>query len=357
MASSTNNTNAWSDAWQNAQQQYWDTWQKSYAQLLESMGQQNGDGSAAFNPWQQAQKQWEAMLKIYMPPGEQDNVSERMTALGQSYLAVGQAFWEALEQARQAADQGQNWQSLLAEAFSKFGQAWPAAPMPQGKEWPLENAASLWQLPIDTWKRVAEYFSLAPGFMHDGLGNMPKGFFDWWISIPPLGYTRERQAQLQHWGSLSMQYLQAVQDYISVLGEVSKRAIDILGEKIAAASEEQEGVSSLRHVFNLWIDSGEEAYAEYVAKPEFSNLQAQQVNALMRLKQHEQQMIEQVMSTLNMPTRREVDTTHRRVHELRRELRKLESKIESLVEANGIADMEAETKKAASPNSGDSHHV
>jgi hypothetical protein len=87
-------------------------------------------------------------------------------------------------------------------------------------------------------------------------------------------------------------------------------------------------LDGLRAVYDLWIDCGEEAYAEMVATPEFPQLQAELVNALMRMKRHEQLMVEEVMTALNVPTRREIDTTHKRVYELQRQLRQLRDAVE-----------------------------
>jgi len=94
------------------------------------------------------------------------------------------------------------------------------------------------------------------------------------------------------------------------------------------AMKEDESLDGLRAVYDLWVDCGEEAYAEMVATPEFPQLQADMVNALMRMKRHEQLMVEEVMTALNVPTRGEIDTTHKRVYELQRQLRQLQDAAE-----------------------------
>ena len=67
--------------------------------------------------------------------------------------------------------------------------------------------------------------------------------------------------------------------------------------------------------------------------PDFPHLQAQMVNALMRLKRHEQTMMDEVMTALNMPTRRELDTTHQRVHGLQQQLGALQDAMENVAPA------------------------
>jgi Tfp pilus assembly protein FimV len=67
------------------------------------------------------------------------------------------------------------------------------------------------------------------------------------------------------------------------------------------------------------------------------------VNALMRLKRHEQLMIDEAMTVVNVPTRRELDTTHKRVHRLQQQLRTLQDTVENL------APMEAESASNPAP--------
>jgi hypothetical protein len=99
-----------------------------------------------------------------------------------------------------------------------------------------------------------------------------------------------------------------------------------------------ESLGGLRAAYDLWIDCGEAAYAETLATPEFPALQAELVNALMRLKRHEQRMLEEVMTGMNMPTRQELDTSHKRVYELRRELRELQARMQGMDSINELRD-------------------
>ena len=72
-------------------------------------------------------------------------------------------------------------------------------------------------------------------------------------------------------------------------------------------------------------------------------------------------MLEQAMAALNMPTRREVDTTHRRVHHLQRQLHALTARLEAVENganaepkrANGVKKV---TKKpVVEPDGGQGH--
>lgn len=361
MAPPPETPNQWYENWQESQQQYWQAWQQACEQLFSQTGDE-GDSQVGDNPWAKAIEQYQHIQQSWIG-ADGGELYAKVLDLGKTYLSIGETFWQTLNQASTSASKGGDWQSLVTDAYKNLLQAFRSADTGFDPNLYINPAvASLWSLPVDTWQRVAHYFSAAPGDLHKGLNISdsqtgaagPKNGFAWWLSMPAVGYTREWQTQYQQWGELSQQYIRAMQDYILMLGEVSKRAVDILSDKLSQLSNEKKPADSMRAIYDLWVDSGEEAYAEFVAKPEFSNLQAQQVNALMRLKQHEQRMIEQTMATLNMPTRSELDTTHRRVHQLQRELRKLETKFAQFDEAssprNGSAKGKTKKEQASKKN-------
>ncbi|MDQ3731071.1 MAG: class III poly(R)-hydroxyalkanoic acid synthase subunit PhaE, partial [Pseudomonadota bacterium] len=89
-------------------------------------------------------------------------------------------------------------------------------------------------------------------------------------------------------------------------------------------------IESLREVHNLWIDSCEQAYANYVVTDKYVGVYGRLVNSVMALKRHGTMMVDQVLSAMNMPTRSEVDTLHRRLQETRRESKVLRAELDSL---------------------------
>jgi class III poly(R)-hydroxyalkanoic acid synthase PhaE subunit len=168
------------------------------------------------------------------------------------------------------------------------------------------------------------------------------------LSLPPVGYTREWQEQAQEWVQHYMDYARALQDFMRLLGTVGQRATELFSERLAAQFREGASLEGLRAAYNLWIDCGEEAYAEQVANTEFPLLQADMINALMRMKRHEQQMLEEVMTALNMPTRSEMDTTHKRIYDLQQQVCCLQDALE---ENGGAGTETAKPRKPATKKS------
>ncbi|MGD2137689.1 MAG: class III poly(R)-hydroxyalkanoic acid synthase subunit PhaE [Gammaproteobacteria bacterium] len=320
----------WARAWLDAQQQYLDAWLKLSRQDSAWPTAAAPFGGAGFNPWAESLQQWSKLFAQGLSRDNRD-VNSRLFDLGKSYLGMGESFWRLLQQGNDATCAA-DWQELLQNALGQIGKGFPLS---GGDTDPWPGFAGLWGLPLNTWQRMACSFSPFPGEMEKALrgtqGLQPGAASraaGQYLSLPPVGYTREWQEQFQEWTRLYLEYTQAMQHFAQLLGRVLQRAIELFRGKMTTVIKEGESLGGLRAVYDLWIDCGEEAYAEMVATPEFPRLQAELVNALMRMKRHEQLMVEEVLTALNMPTRREMDTTHARVYELQRQLRGLRDALE-----------------------------
>lgn len=103
-------------------------------------------------------------------------------------------------------------------------------------------------------------------------------------------------------------------------------------------------VDSLKALYDLWVDAVEEAYAEIALSDEFREAYAAQGNTQMRVRQLQQQQVEQWCREIGLPTRSEVATLGQRLQELRRELRRMQAA------GRGMADdVSVKTSKPRSP--------
>jgi class III poly(R)-hydroxyalkanoic acid synthase PhaE subunit len=331
-------SDAWSKVWMDAQKQYMDAWMQ-----LSQPGRQWPGVQAPFAPagpglWSEPMQQWARLLTQALPQGNQP-ASSRLFDLGKSYLGMGETFWRLLqEQGKEFAGQENDWVEAMKRAISSVC----AGPEGGGKAAdPWSGFATFWGLPVNTWQRFACSFSPFPGELEKALrpdgGAVPSDLtrtVRQMLSMPPVGYTREWQEQAQEWVQLYLEYAKAMQDFAQLLGKVSQRAAELFGQKLAAQLKEGKPLENLRAAYNLWIDCGEQAYGEVLATPDFPHLQAQMVNALMRLKRHEQAMMDETMTAMNMPTRRELDTSHKRVHDLLQQVNRIQDALENLTTAD-----------------------
>ena len=338
MAGFAQSSDAWSQAWLDMQKQYMDVWLK-LGRPQQAMPWEPGNfpfAAAGGNPWTNSFEQWSKLFGQNLPKSASD-VSTRLFELGKSYLGMSESFWKLLQQGKDASDWAGDWQRTLQENFKQLceGQLFSA-----GAADPWSGFASLWGLPLSNWQRMACAFSPFPGEMEKALreDRVPETSAmtraaRHFPAVPAVGYTRE----WQDWSRLSVEYMHTVRDFAALLNKVLQRALELFGQRVKEKTLGGESFEGLRPLYDLWIDCGEEAYAEQVATPEFPHLQAEMVNALMRMKRHEQMVVEEIMTALNMPTRREMDTTHKRVHELQRQVRQLQDALEERTETQSEA--------------------
>src|SRR5690606_33820757 len=116
-------------------------------------------------------------------------------------------------------------------------------------------------------------------------------------------------------------------------------------------------IETPRALFDLWIDAAEEAYAGIALSEEFRQVYGRMVDAQMRLRAGMQRPVEQMCSTLGMPTRTEVDAAHREIVELERALRRLRDAVEGGPMPAAPAAPRDGARRAAKAQSGASKSV
>ncbi len=156
-----------------------------------------------------------------------------------------------------------------------------------------------------------------------------------WLRLPAFGAGREQQERLQALAQALVEYDEANSAYSALMLKASQRAFILFEDKLAAREEPGRQIETPRALFDLWIDAAEEAYAEIALSQEFSQAYGQLVDAQMRVRGGLQDQVEQVCSTLGMPTRTDVDAAHRKIVELERALRRLRDAVEGGPGAGG----------------------
>ena len=122
-------------------------------------------------------------------------------------------------------------------------------------------------------------------------------------SLELLGRLAQLQGELaKHWSEIATT---AAQRFIARLGTVP-----------GAPATPQEALK----LYELWVNSAEEAYAATVHKEEFARLQAELANTSAALLAEQRQQAETLVRAFGLPTRNEVDALYTQLKELRAQL-------------------------------------
>lgn len=266
----------WMDQWLAAQRQLWDS-------ML--AGRPAAAPPPPSSPFLQA-------FGSALPESSRD-VAARMLEFGESYFGVTRQAWKALEAAQGAsaaqADLARQLDSLKTQFIQGFAQVFPG----------MSSAG-------------APAPGSAPG------------------SMPALGPARERQQAAERLARAAARYQQAFAAFTALLARVSSGAVERLAQRLSEGAGTGQAPGSLRAVYDLWVECGEQAYAAAAHTPEFSKAQAELNEALLDLRREQQRQVEDWARALDLPTRAEVNTLIKRVNTLRRRMRELEEELEQL---------------------------
>ncbi len=266
-------------------------------------------------PWSESLELWWQTLAPSIPP---DN-----HAIFQKFIAQGQSYFRFTEQLLQISqnlsshsevtltDWEQLWEKTIANLKNSFTDIFQ-----QDKK----GRGCFWEMPLDNWQQTVSSLS-----MRSSGPEKINQEFERLLSLPGIGYTQKWQCHLQERTRLWMNYQKALDEYVSVFRKIGMRTIDLFQNKILALSIQGRTLDSLRAVYDLWVDCGEEAYANVVSRQDFGEVNAQLINAFMTWKQHESTLLDELLNFLNIPTRPEFDTITLRMQQMRREFRTRQS--------------------------------
>ncbi len=281
--------------------QYWNAWGQAM--------RQGGLGIAAPQPagqWQQAVDWWSQL----MPSGP----SQANDAVARFNQQASQWFGQMQQVAAQFAGQD--------NSASEIGQAWRRAmgadadnPFP-GMLFPDMFKAMRGQGAhgLDEWlDQVKPYLE---GFQHQSQR---------WQQLPAFGQYREHQERWQALQLAQQNYQQQTEAFNALMMKCAQRAFDVFEDKLTAHEEPGRQLTSARALFDLWIDSAEQAYADIALSAEFREVYGTLTNAQMRLRAAIQLEVEHLTGLFGMPTRTEIDSAHRKIADLERALRRAAS--------------------------------
>lgn len=327
----------WSKDWQAMQRQYWNAWSDATRNSV-------GEMPSASTPWHEGIDQWSQM---FSGSGKQSESTERVLGSAKAYVAMMQSLLSTATGKNADGQAFQTWIEAMRNGFNLPGmdaamQNNPLASMLSGISGPG----------VQGFDQLSAVF--APMLEQARAENLS------WLRIPAFGYSREQDEEKQQALLAFADYQRALRQYNALILKSSQLSFGILETKLAERAEPGRQIESMRALYDLWVDAAEEAYAQVASSEEFRKAYGELVDAQMRVRASMQKQVERVSVDLGMPTRTELNSVHRRLHDLRRgrgdastpagtdadELRQLRDEVEALKRALGTGNKVAAAKSA-----------
>jgi len=300
----------------------WDAWQQ-----LSQLG--TGQPAPRKDPWSEALDQWWKAVSPAAPDPVQGFYNQ-LIEQGKAFIRTSESLRRNLTPQGGRTD-AEGWASTIDASLGGLRDLFTQGSKDNRDA--LHQMFSFWELPVDTWQRCA---SVLCGFPGDALGafkpvgdlgdlgdgtEMFQEQVERFLSAPGLGYTREHQEQHQTFMRVLLAYQTALQEYNEQFTKIAVNSVERFRTRLTEKGSEDEAISTLRGLYDLWVDVCEEVYAEQVFTDEYTEAHGKLINSLMEVKMNGRTMVDEAVGTFGLPTRREVDSIEQRLQELYREVR------------------------------------
>lgn len=175
--------------------------------------------------------------------------------------------------------------------------------------------------PLRLWQSAAD--KTDPPFNPASWSPMALGAFTQGCDLPPLGLTREWEIRWRTVQRANTDQVDAGTALGRQLGSIYHTALKRFATAIHDHNPADGEISSVRELYDLWISIAEQAYAEQVMTPEYSQAFGHYINASARYRKARQGLSDDICEAMNLPSRRELDSIIERQHALQADLRDL----------------------------------
>ena len=298
---------------------------------------------------------WMRSFGVYSPePSPEVSVMNNMAAATDGFMRISKELFQTLQKMGEGAQKGEDWTKVLDSSFQKARDLFSNQGVGQAAMDPM----AAWSQPLQMWTDMLKNNSLfssplLQSFTGAGTGIGTGGFpgmqggqsvealLGQFLSMPGLGVNREKQERMQEGIRDGMAYQNAFKAFQELTQQVNLKALDLMQKKLLERGASNKPLESLRDLYVLLVDCSEEANAEFVRGQEYQEANSRMTNALMRVQHHVNTMMDEMLGALHMPTRRELDSSHHQVQNLKRRMRALEDEVKLLRSNNHSEEINA----------------
>jgi len=226
----------------------------------------------------------------------------------EQYLGVSHSLWELVTRSSAVSDPEQRARFFtdgVGALQQQFAQLWAAGSLGT----PSPGGFSGWN-----WPGAGMFGAGAPAMgAFAGMGGFP----GMGASIPALGPAREQQESWQRLVQLGMRCGQAQMQLNAQWNDIIGKALRELAERLAPRLKSGATPTSIKEVYDLWVDSAENVYAQSARAGAFVQAQAELTNATSQLRTAQRELLEEWAREYDLPTRSELNSIHKQLRDLK----------------------------------------
>ncbi|MBF0339888.1 MAG: class III poly(R)-hydroxyalkanoic acid synthase subunit PhaE [Magnetococcales bacterium] len=332
----------WMTGWSSLQKKMWEDW----SDVTQSSWTNAWQTQSPMNFFRDGMSNWPNMFNM---PTQTPEVMAMRHAMGsmEEFMRMGREVFKLFQGVSDAGNISTEWTSQLDKAIqqakSMFGQSGGesmfGAMNSMGK---MDEMSLFWSRPMKAW---SDFMTTNPAMSNDTMRSLLAGgqtteeAMMRLLSVPGLGYSREKQEKVQEGMRLSLEFRKSYEEFQKLMAQTSQKALDLLHRKLLEMGAEGKSMQTMRDLYVLWVDCNEEANAATVAGKEYNEVNARMTNALMRVRRNMAEMMDNSLAAVNMPNRKELDSAHRQIATLRRRISAMEESLRELSSKDASAEI------------------
>ena len=148
--------------------------------------------------------------------------------------------------------------------------------------------------------------------------------FQQFFRIPQLGLTRGYQEKFNQAVDKYNIYNSSMSEFVRVFSLPISNSVAVMQEKLGEMAENGALPDDSQKYYQLWIKILEGLYMKLFQSPEYNQVLANTLNAISDFSATKDAVLQDMMSVLPVPSRKEIDDLEREVYELKKRIRTIE---------------------------------
>ncbi|MBF0134404.1 MAG: hypothetical protein HQL75_17685 [Magnetococcales bacterium] len=342
MGNSPFSSTDWMRSWVELQQKFWQDstnmtqngWWKTVMPNMPSMPNMPMDfftkAMGTMNPMMNPL----AMMQSMQSAGTQDMFMKNMMSSMNGFTQMGQTILSLLQSMGDISKTG-DWTAMVEKTMEQFrGMMANASDNPFA--FPFFNPMGPMNQTLESFNQMLAgnpFFSQLSGSL--GSSNNPYAMLQTVLGFPGVGIGREKQELFQRAISFGMEFQKSFTEYQSLKNGMKVKALEKLQAKLIELGKGEKKIDTLRGAFVLLIDCLEEAHGELVVTDKYLEINAKMVKDMMNFRITIQEITDDMLSAMNIPSRREVDAAYKKIQILKRQVREIEEELKELRAGGG----------------------
>jgi class III poly(R)-hydroxyalkanoic acid synthase PhaE subunit len=148
------------------------------------------------------------------------------------------------------------------------------------------------------------------------------------FNVPALGLTRFYQERINRLVDETNQFQVAISEFLYLFSVPFEKTAKVMQEKTEEMMEQGDVPSDVKEYYNMYIKVLEGHYMTLLQSPEYIRVMSDTLNALVKYKRAKEEVLNDMMGALPVPTHKEMDELYKDFHILKKRVRTLAKRMD-----------------------------